>query len=415
MASPLLKSQAMTKRALASRTIVSLGVLLAVGCGQEATGGAERPLAQGLTVLEADPGSLSVAFRRDDLVIYAEAVRGGATPEPYASDPASPRFQMDARFLSDEGATFFSQRGGDEWIDESWAEDREDQSSGPMQADSNRAWFELAGELARALPSALEAEVGAEGAAGLSHEVRVLVSIGSTAVGVYEEQLAYVQGTHEAGTPRIDGSSGGDVTYGTNGPEDAWWSTGHSGYYYLALYNADLDYAWLCGGYHSGTRLYEWLGSAWLSIHDNANHGRGPSESGMTQSCFFQYYEAVSDYHPAWTVTACGTGYDMLSNGGGHNCHDDARIQMNDLIYDNALGGSQYWCGDGDNSSDYSCGTEAGHPLCNSRGRSGYNHPSRCQYNYNSTSCPASYQGTNDGCDCGCVFPDGTGADPDCR
>ena len=46
----------------------------------------------------------------------------------------------------------------------------------------------------------------------------------------------------------------------------------------------------------------------------------------------------------------------------------------------------------------------------------GYNHPSYCDYDFGSeNSCPSSYQGTGDGCDCGCVFPDGTFADPDCH
>src|SRR5688500_2323245 len=43
--------------------------------------------------------------------------------------------------------------------------------------------------------------------------------------------------------------------------------------YYMSLHIGDVDYAWLCGGHHSATRLWEVRNSAWAAAHDNANHG----------------------------------------------------------------------------------------------------------------------------------------------
>lgn len=379
---------------------------------------ASGELAEGLTILRAEPGALTVAFRRDEQVVFAEALRGAATPEPYQSDELSPRFQMDARFTAGDGYTFFTHQGDDVWLDPTWADDRDRQSALPPVDGSNEWMFELATELADALPAALEEHLGPDGAAALAPELRVVLETGRNAHRTYRDGVRELRDQRLREQQMIiEGTRTGDVAYGDVGGPDEAWRALPANYYYFAHYVGDISFAWLCGGYHSATRIYEWRSGAWASVHENANHGRGPGDSSMRLNAILQYYEPIGDYHPAWTVRTCGTGYDALSNGGGHNCHDDARIQGNNFVFNSTLSGSQYWCGDGDSSADYSCGTEGGHPYgsgsVNSRGRNGYNHPWRCQYNM-SSSCPASYQGTGDGCDCGCVFPDGTGADPDC-
>jgi hypothetical protein len=101
----------------------------------------------------------------------------------------------------------------------------------------------------------------------------------------------------------------------------------------------------------------------------------------MGQKCQLEYYEAVEDYKPAWTLQNCATGYDWDSDD-GHNCHDDTRLQMNNFVYGSYNDGYQGWCNDGDSDTDLSCDIlfveldQDGSPDCNGSTNRGYNHPS---------------------------------------
>src|SRR5688500_12168286 len=134
----------------AKLTILTL-VLTVTGCASDV---AEQGLPQGLTILSADEGSLSVAYRRGDQVVYAEALRGQPAAEVYRNDPLSPDFEVDSRFMSADGYTFYTHQGGDLWVDASWAEQREEQTELPTTNESNEWMFELAQELSEALPGA---------------------------------------------------------------------------------------------------------------------------------------------------------------------------------------------------------------------------------------------------------------------
>ena len=130
----------------------------------------------------------------------------------------------------------------------------------------------------------------------------------------------------------------------------------------------------------------------------------------MGRSGILQYYETLAQGDDGgWTAQTCDTHYNWDSSGGGHNCHDDSRLQMNNFVYRRPIGGTSYWCNDGSTNKWKA-------PSANGDVQDGFNHPSFCNYDWGSTySCPSSWYGTNDGCDCGCVFPNGTMADPDCR
>jgi hypothetical protein len=99
----------------------------------------------------------------------------------------------------------------------------------------------------------------------------------------------------------------------------------------------------------------------------------------MNQKC------SLSQVHkPSWTALTCNTGYSAKSQDGGHNCHDDSRVQMAAFIFGPVMARNQYWCNDGDNSCDISnnfwYGDQEGSPECNDSTNRGYNHPSMQEF-----------------------------------
>jgi hypothetical protein len=412
----LLQFRAMSNRSMVRNTaLLLLAANVALGgCigGTPDAGRTSDALAEGLTVLEAREGALSLAYRRADHVIYLEAVRGHETPEMYREDPGAPLYEIDVRFTSDQGDAFYTRRGGDEWIEPSWVEDLDRQAERGPTGASNRVMFELAGEAAGVLREAIAEQLDADRAAGVEHEMVAILGFAQEAPEQYLENLDRLveHRASESLPPPVLEDRNGDVAFGSDlgGPDSENVSFG-AGYYYIAVHDASTAVI----ARHSATQLMLWSNSAWLQIHNSCNHGRCANEMG--RKCLLQYYEAVADHQPSLTLTQCRTGYDAFSND-GHNCHDDTRNQMHNFVYASLNNGYERWCNDGDSSADFSSwpGDQSGSPECNSRRDPGYNHPNRCQYNFTS-SCPSSYQGTSDGCDCGCVFPDGTGSDPDCR
>jgi len=352
--------------------LISLALGLA-GCANDVDGVGEAPaeLEQGLTVLQAEDGGLSLAYRRGDVVIYLQALRGQPTAPEYRQDSRSPDFEVDARMTDDQGYIFYSQQGGDGWLDPAWADDLERQIDDRPEATDNQLLFELAGEAAAVMRDAIAEQLGPEGAAAHEPEIHALHTFGARAPSLYVEQREVMNEMLQARDLPVLEPADGDVAYGSDkGGND---STPHQlggGYYYLALHEAGID-STLGIGRHSSTALYRWE-SAWVHVHNTCNHGRCGTE--MSRECFFQYYEAVNDHHPNWALRSCSTPYDTFSDDGGHNCHDDSRVQMHNFIYDSTMGGTQQWCNGRDDRTDISSwpGDQGGHPECSSSGRRGY-------------------------------------------
>lgn len=391
------------------RAVVPFVMVLLVlsGCATSEQAAPEATaLQEGVTVLETGAGSLSLAFRRGDTVIFMEALRGG--PGAYPDDPDMPAFEVDARFVADNGAAFYIRQGGDDLVNPRWNEDRQRQTDEPTTRDSNEQLFLLGDDIARVLRAAIVDQLGAAAAAELAPEIEALEESAANLPHAYaasrDARLEYFQ-EFLGGAPTIEGP-GGEVAFGTNGPEDSerWFA---ANYYYVAIHGACI-WSTLCAGRHSATRIHEWKGY-WAGVHDFCNHG--DCASTMDRQSFLQYNEAIDDYHPSWTAQTCNTGYHWDSSNGGHNCHDDSRRQMMNFVYNRFPARNAYHCSDNTSTNRWV------EPRSNSSRYWGYNHPWHCQYNFSddaTSSCPSSYQGTRDGCDCGCRFPDGTMGDPDC-
>lgn len=356
-------------------------------------------LAQGATLLDASDTSLSAAFRKDDVVIYMEAVRGRPTAEMFQGDPNSPQFEIDVRFIADNGRIFYSRRGGDNFVDPSWADDLEAQGELPMSRESNGMLFDMADEAAMILSDDSTLILGAR-AEVLAPELDAIVSIGRQAPGTFAMMV----------DERVkQGLAMTDVEYGkSNGPE-AYDTDLPAGYYYIALHSDDLEGSpW---GWHSATRLYRWDGY-WAVANDFCNHGRCPYESGMPQRSIVQI--ANAGYKQPFRMHSCNTGYGLYSDDGGHNCHDDSRLQMASYVYGNghqADPGWSYWCNGKDDDSDISVNIwgweidNSGYPEATTSSKKGYTHPHMCRnqgiHGYNSRAgcyCDAGCQDRNDCC-----------------
>jgi hypothetical protein len=363
---------------------MAIGLILVAACAQDAP----DTLDEGITVLHAGDGALTVAYLRDDTPVYLEAVRGARSPRVYEGDVTH---EVDARLRTADGHVIWLQRAGDSFIDPSWSTEHDAQVS----SDSNELLFDLAAEATAVLDRGIVAQAGEAMLSELGPELDALRAIGAAAPTVYRElrERAYAD-RHRDSEVLANVSLGG-------------------GYYSIALYAGQINFL---VGYHSATRLQKWNGSAWATIYDFCNHGSCPSSSSLSHRGYLQYYESLEDLKSPWTAQSCATTYDVHSNSGTHNCHDDSRVQMANFVYSNSNTGYQAWCNDGDHAADISVspGDQAGYPSANGMKLTGYHHPSWCQYDANGGNCPAAYQG--DGyCDCGCRFPDGTSADPDCK
>lgn len=361
--------------------------LCLLGCQESRTEPTE--LAQGATILESTETALAAAFRKDDVVIYMEALRGGPTAPQFQGDPLSPQFEIDVRFLADNGRIFYSRRGGDSFIDPTWADTLEAQAELSPSRESNGVLFAMADEAASAL-----SDTTLRGP-----ELDALVAIGRQAPGTYDLMV----------DARIDrGLAMTDVEYGkSTGPEAADLDL-PAGYYYLALHADDLEGS--PAGYHSATRLYRWDGY-WAVANDFCNHGRCPYENGMPQRGIVQ---AGNGYKPAFRVHSCNTGYALYSDDGGHNCHDDSRLQMASVMFGNGHQkdpGYSYWCNGKDDDSDISVNIwgweidNSGYPETTTSGKKGYTHAHMCRnqnlHGYNSKAacyCDAACVTRNDCC-----------------
>lgn len=360
----------------------SLGVFLLGAC-QGSTRSEPTELAQGATILEASDTSIAAAFRKDNVVIFMEAVRGGPTANMFQGDPLSPQFEIDVRLVADNGRIFYTRRGGDAFIDPTWAEELEAQNDLPPSRESNRLLFELADEAAVVLSETQHS----------APELDAIVAIGRQAPGTFDMMV-------EARIER--GLAMTDVEYGKSTGPEAPDVDLPAGYYYLGLHADDLEGS--PAGYHSATRLYRWDGY-WAVANDFCNHGRCPYENGMPQVGWVQ---AGDGYKPSFRVNSCNTPYGLYSDDGGHNCHDDSRLQMASVMFGNGHQkdpGGSYWCNGQDDSSDISVNIwgwevdNSGYPEATTNAKKGYTHAHMCRnqniHGYNSkASCY---------CDAACV------------
>ena len=171
------------RTALLAATISVVSIGCAAAPDQPGTKeAAPTAVTEGITVLKAGETSLSVAFRKNNVVIYLETIRGRATPDVYQNDPNFPKYEMDARFMSDDGHYFWIQRGGDDFVDPTWPEDFARASELPEPNVSNRVLFEMAAEATQMLPAAIETQLDPVRVKALAPELTTFTKLGTRAI-----------------------------------------------------------------------------------------------------------------------------------------------------------------------------------------------------------------------------------------
>lgn len=339
--------------------VLSILVASVSGCANE---GSTEGLAQGLTVLEAEPGSLSLAYRDADDVIFMQALRGQRTPDIYQGVEGMPEFEVDARFVDDEGRAFHTRRGGDLWIEPQWAEELREQAEGIAPNDSNERQWNMAGDVAPLLRAAIEEQLGPDAVTTFAPEIDALLEFAEPAAAAYATRR---QRTLDVPTvPTVFGPDG-DVTYGTDGPEDPyWWEFSGNYVWEMDVHRSNI----VADGWHSATAVWGRSGTTWYYFHSSCNHG------GCATSITFNCTLATSAVNnTTWIYPTCLTGYSWTSND-GHNCHDDTRDQLRAMALGQPGDGYVRWCDNDDHASDISHwpGDQGGSPSCNSNTTRGY-------------------------------------------
>ncbi|PKN26664.1 MAG: hypothetical protein CVU65_04970 [Deltaproteobacteria bacterium HGW-Deltaproteobacteria-22] len=315
---------------------------------------------QGVTLLDVQPGfSFTARFVKGDDVIFVQAVRGQRTPEMYQQDPESPRFEIDARVTDRDGRILYLRRGGDSFVDPTWTDDVIWQESLPPATGANRALFEMIAEAT----DAIEAELLTQGVVvTLLDELSAVRGFARNAPVAYADSLRLVdERILKEGFLGIPEAGGGGSLAG----EEADALSLSAGWYYAAVH----DKSTALIARHSGVRLHQLNGSGTFAYYDFCNHGTCPAE--MSQKC-----SLIKINRPAWYLPACSTGYAAFSDGGGHNCHDDSRVQMASFIFGASNNGSQWWCNGYDDDTDMSAppGDLDGSADCSDDAYRGYNH-----------------------------------------
>ena len=329
-----------------------------------------KDLPQGLSVLDATDTSLTAAYRKGDVAIFVETHRGKPRPATYQTDPNRTQYEVDLRVSADDGRTFYVLRGGDRFVDPTWATQLAAQMQTPGSRVSNAALFDMAHQ------AGIELAAQRDELDALVPQVDTVIAFGKHAPELWARMLEL---RSASGMPDLDG----EVAYGgTSGPEPGEHGYG-ANYYYIQLHAADIDGS--PAGYHSAVRLQAWNGSAWGVAADFANHGRSPSEMPWVNTLQIENYGWKGSDWMTWT---CNTGYATYSDDGGHNCHDDSRLEMASYVFGNGHQkdpGWSYWCNGADDDTDISVNIfgweldHSGYPNTSADYEKGYLHPHTCR------------------------------------
>ncbi len=341
----------------------------------------EVELAQGVTIhdLQAD-FSITASFRRGDDIIHLQAVRGIPTPEIYRNDPTFPPFEIDARITDEDGRIMYLRRGGDLFVDPTWQDDLELQDMIPPRRTPNTHLFEMIPEAMDALEKELMRS-GQDRLGAILPEFRALHSFGAKArETVKASDIEVLEAMQKDDFLKVfdmmfDAGGGGSSS------SDGWEANKSfiSGWYKMSLHDKSCC---MGAGRHSATRIHQLNYGSVYAYYDFCNHGE--CANNMSQIC------SLSQVHkPAWTAYTCSTKYDAKSQDGGHNCHDDSRLQMASFVFGPTTSTTSFWCNDGNHSCDISnstwYGDQSGSPECNDSKNRGYNHPNMLPFNVTNT------------------------------
>jgi hypothetical protein len=327
------------------------GALL-IGCGEDSI---PRPapaeLAEGLTVLDAADESwgFDAAFKKDGHVVYFESRVGALKPELYREVwPDDPPYEMDARFVDENGETFAIRRGGDAFVDPTWVPELKQATARRTRhpdPELRAISFQLAEEMSRVMHT----DLGAKIPKAFAHHISHALSMGRLVV------------------PKVDlnelAMKRAELAQKIATKEEGFTNDGMSNYYYGQLYGGTVLYVPFypsvcsqldnlptpsCGSqqetWHSAVRAWNYASNGtWNMYVDGCNHGRCPydnmsygngrwSKAGWLAGgnmVDVLSYDALNADNVGTAVTGgCGTSYNWNSGSGSHLCNDDTAFEF---------------------------------------------------------------------------------------
>jgi len=350
--------------------VAGYSVTSLMGCSTSAPT-SSRPAAsqlnEGLNILSAtDPSfGVSAAYVKAGRVVYLETRVGQLKPEVYRNDsPDEPAYEMDVRAVDQNNATFFAQRGGDNFAEPSWHADvAQARAVGASQADRTLDWAaaqEGAAAFAKALPASF--------ADHAFHLTSFAMAKNPTTDPGLLAKLAAIQVAFPAP------AATDQTAYGSY--SSSAWTQVYDEKYSMPL----VCVFWTCAASHSATYTYvNPNAGAWSLAYNACNHGNCAGGSKMSADCYSWngssnvYTSGISESGEstsALTGANDGTGgcqspYNWDSGVGSHLCNDDAAYELYQTVHGTtaaagfAITGQSSHCrGDlcGASPSSYSCG-----------------------------------------------------------
>ena len=316
--------------------ILAVAFLGAIGCASEPN---PRPpideLNAGINMLDvSDPTwGATAAYVKGDHVVYMELRVGALKPEAYRAEaPDEPTNEMDFRFVDEMGGTFYVQRGGDEYIEPTWAAEINTSLANPRSAADRDRDFLIAREAAAAFSA-----VAPKGFEAFRFSA-----------DKFAERLPPSQDPEMiARAANIEASRPTDSEYATWGAGGSWWLEGD-------LYDKKTGcYLWTCWGRHSSVAMFAYS-TSWSLVITGCNHGSCAGWSGMTYRCYSTSGRWVSNPTLSGegnTGTSVGNGcltpYDWDSGGYDHLCNDDSAYELWQVKNGNSGGWTYNTAGNG--------------------------------------------------------------------
>ena len=303
----------------------------AVGCTSSATD--TRPpiseLKPGLNMIDiGDPSwGVDAAYVKDGHVVYLEQRLGAMKPQVYRDNaPEEPANEIDMRFVDETGKTFFVQRGGDQFVDPSWATDVTTSLANPAPDAQRVRDFVMAREAAGLFAHAAPPELKPYSFNASAYAERPAPS--------EDPEMIKKVDSIEASRP--------DEAYGNYGFGGSWWFEGD-------LYSKSTSCVfWYCPAKHSGVALWAYQ-TTWQLAVLACNHGSCPGQNGMGYNC----YSTSGVWRDNVTISAetngstsigggCLTGYSWDSGGYNHLCNDDSAYELWQIKNGNSGNGGSY-------------------------------------------------------------------------
>jgi hypothetical protein len=259
-------------------------------------------------------GYAGTLFGEDERPVRFEVTEGPTMPpEQRRGDRAEMDHEHDVRFLDLEGRTFVAESGGSSFVNEAWLDELEAASTVPIDAADRQA------DLRRL--------------AALGELLRVAAHEGTIA----DDPLAIVANSAALASAEAEIDPDDDDSHPDVGAAPPATTYRHKAHIYVG------SVAFTIGGKtyygeHSAMKvnIYDDSGT-YLAKYTTSNHGSGPGDSSMVESCHVSYKGRSSSTPQLWDK-ACDRYTSYGFGPGNHVCNDDTELEWYNVKKDKDTG-----------------------------------------------------------------------------